>query len=264
MTMIIEATSLVCGYGAEPVLNGISIGIRQGEIWAVLGKNGAGKSTFVKAVAGLIPVNSGFVSIAGKPLHAYSARDLAKLVSYVPQASDRSLPPYTVFEYVLMGRFPYQGFMAIPSDTDTTIVDESLELTDTGHLRDRRMNELSGGEVQRVFLAGAVAQRTPVLLLDEPTTFLDPLHQELLGRALSRIHDEFGSSIVMVTHDINRAMHDCSHVIAIVEGASRFAGSVEDFSKHCPSILYEIFAVDFEEAYAVDEKRKFLVPCALK
>ena len=132
---------------------------------------------------------------------------LAHLIAFVPQANNRTLPPFAVREFIMLGRFPFQGFFALPSKRDKIIVDAALQLTDTEALSDRLLTTLSGGELQRVFLAAAVAQRTAILLLDEPMAFLDPMHQELIQRSIDRIHEEFSTTIIAVTHDVNHALN---------------------------------------------------------
>jgi iron complex transport system ATP-binding protein len=254
-----ELNGLTFSYGNKPVLKNISVCVSAGETWAVIGRNGAGKSTLVRCMAGLISVERGMVRLNGNDLIDCGPRDRAKVISYVPQANSRSLPSFTVFDYVMLGRFPYQGILAVPGQDDRKIVSEALELTDTAHLSGRVMTTLSGGELQRVFLAGAVAQHTTIMLLDEPSTFLDPLHQELIDNTLARIRNEFGTVVITVTHDINNAVLRYSNVLALVEGSLFFAGSVSEFLCGTPGILSDIFSIPFEEALCGESKRKMFV-----
>ena len=244
--MLIKIENLSYAYNGTPVLRDISVSIDKGERWAILGKNGAGKSTLLKCIGRLIEIPHNKISIRNKKLEEYSSINLAHILSYVPQASNRSVPPFSVYDFVMMGRFPYQGFMATPSPADRAIVTESLELTDTTQLADRLMPSLSGGELQRVFLAGAVAQRTDVILLDEPITFLDPLHQEMVRQCLNRIHSQFGTTFITVTHDINAALSNSSHVLAILNGTVNFSGPIQKFLEECPGILKDIYSIEFE------------------
>jgi len=256
---LLSISNISYSINKKTILNAVSFAVEKGESWAIIGKNGAGKSTLIKCLCRLLRVSHGSISFENRDLISFTPRELARGISYVPQASGRPMPSFTVFDYVMMGRFPYQGFMALPAVEDKNIVNESLALTDTFHLSERRMNTLSGGELQRVFLAGAVAQRTELLLLDEPVTFLDPLHQELVRKALLAIHNEFGTTIITVTHDVNAALSRYSHVAALIEGSLYYAGSCDGFLKKVPEALFEVFSLPFNEAVTGDG-RKIIVP----
>ncbi len=241
---MISAKNISFSYGEREVLTDVSVPMEHGQRWAVIGKNGAGKSTFVKCLAGLEKPSAGSVSIDSKKIGSISVAQMAKLIAYVPQVRDRAVP-FSVFDYVMMGRYPYQGMFAIASIQDKEIVENALALTDCIHLRDRPMSELSGGEQQRVLLAGAVSQQTKVLLLDEPTTFLDPLHQVQLERALDRVHKEADVTVVTVTHDLNQALHYYDHILALVDGKAFYAGPTKAFLAECPAILECVFGLEF-------------------
>jgi ABC-type cobalamin/Fe3+-siderophores transport systems, ATPase components len=255
--MLIEIKDLSFSYNHKPILNDVSLNIYEGEQWAIIGKNGAGKSTLIKCIAGLEKTTQGQIIIAGKKIETYSAKDIAKIISYVPQVSNRNLP-FTVFDYVMMGRFPYQGFMAIPTVIDRKIVLESLQLTDTEDFSIRKMNTLSGGELQRVLLAGAVAQKTPILILDEPTTFLDPFHQQLIIRALERIHQEFHTTIIAVTHEISSVIDRYSNVLGLKTGEVVFSGQLSGDSNETTKIYNRIFDVEFEIAESKNGRKIIL------
>lgn len=244
---VISGNGLSFKYGDNEVFTGVSVNIGRGERWAIIGRNGAGKSTLLRCLAGLEYPFIGEIEINGKPLRNYAPRQLARLITYVPQIHGFGLP-YTVGDYVMMGRFSYQGFLAIPSAEDRKTVEQALELTHTEYLSERIMNTLSGGELQRVLLAGAVAQRTEVLLLDEPATFLDPLHQALLQKALEKIHDEFGTAIITVTHDINNVLSWYSNVIALCDKSLHYAGETSALKNNSYCMLKDIYGIDFEEA----------------
>jgi iron complex transport system ATP-binding protein len=243
-----------------PVLDCISLYIKPGETWAVIGKNGCGKSTLLKCIAGLLRTSRGTISINGKPIDSYSAKERAHRIAYVPQAGGRTLPPYPVADFVMLGRFPYQGFFALPSPEDRKIVRDVLSLTDTESLGTRAMNTLSGGELQRVFIAAAVAQKTGILLLDEPMSFLDPLHQQMIHRSLDRVHKEYGTTIVTVTHDVNLALSKFSHVCALKNGSSYFIGTAESFRKNSTDFLHEIYSIKFSEIISCNDRAKYYVP----
>lgn len=257
---LIHIENLSFAYNNKVILNGISFSVSEGETWAIIGKNGSGKSTLVKCIAGILkPVNEN-IKIKGRLLSEYTSKSLAKIISYVPQAHGRSLPPYTVYNYVMMGRFPYQGFMSIPSGEDVDIVKRALEITGVLEFSERNMMTLSGGELQRVFLAGAVSQCTEIMLLDEPSVFLDPYHQEKLQLVLRRIHEEFNTTLITITHDINFVIQSCSRVLALNNGNVEYAGSVGEFVEKCPLLLKQIYSLSFEHAQTSLTKRDVLVP----
>ncbi|HUI90605.1 MAG TPA: ABC transporter ATP-binding protein [Chitinivibrionales bacterium] len=260
MAPMIQIKDLSFSYRDKSVLKDISMSIYGGETWSIIGKNGAGKSTLVKCMAGLLPVTQECVFINGKDITRLKPRDVAKEIAYVPQAATPGFAPYTVFDFVMLGRFPYQGLMAIPRQDDRRIVRDALRLADMEHLESRQLFSLSGGELQRAFLAGAVAQQSKILLLDEPSSFLDPLHQELMHQSLKRIHDEYGTVIITITHDANSAISQYDNIAALNEGRLFFAGTTSDFKIRCPSILEEIFSIRFERAQCVSSQRSIIVP----
>ena len=243
----------------KSVLNDVSISISSGEQWAVIGKNGAGKSTLIRCIAGLEKYYSGSIKIKDVEVTSYSPRACAKIFAYVPQAQGIHIP-YTVYDYVMMGRFPYQGFMTSATPEDRNYVKEALELTDTATFADRPMNQLSGGELQRVLLAGAVSQRTKVLLLDEPATFLDPLHQELIHQTLERIHHEYQCTIITITHDINTALFRYKNVLALVDGSIYYQGSSDKLLEDYSSALKDIYDIPFVKGICSGKDRIFVMP----
>ena len=245
------------------IIENVSLAVEEREAWAIIGRNGMGKSTLLKCIGGLLHVKTGIVEIAGKPVAAYHPIELAKRIAYVPQAGGRALPPYTAKEFVMLGRFPYQGFFSLPSKSDKKTVEAALQLTDTETLADRLLPTLSGGELQRVFLASAVAQQTGILLLDEPMAFLDPAHQEMIQRSIDRIREEFGTTIIAVTHDINHALGRFSHVCGLVNGSPFFAGTSAAFKERAPELLLTIFSIAFSELRSGDGRFRYYHPESL-
>ncbi len=242
---IIELRGIEAAYGRETILKGISLSVKPSERWAVIGMNGAGKSTLIKIADGLVRPRRGSVLIDGIDIQKYSARRRAHVMAYVPQKPD-GIIPYSVRDFVMLGRYHAMGVLGIPTSGDHKAMREAMDICDVGSLTNRIMGTLSGGELQRVMLAGAVVQQTPVLLLDEPTTFLDPAHERFFFDALTRLHERRPLSILMVTHDINRAMVHCTHIGALRDGRIIFSGPTEEFKKQCPGVLDKVFDVAFK------------------
>jgi iron complex transport system ATP-binding protein len=256
----IEIRDLTCRYKAANALESINFDVAQGEFWVVVGPNGAGKSTLIRLLAGLLVPSRGTITLQGRAHNAYSPLERARQIAYVPQASAWVIPPFSVFDYVMMSRFPYQGFMALPSKNDLMIVAHALEITMSTEFANRQLHTLSGGELQRVLIASAVAQQTPVLLLDEPSVFMDPLHQKQIGDALQRIRLEHRTTMIMVTHEINIAGNQATHVLALVKGRALFTGAVDDFRSRCPDLLYQIYGIRFDYAVAAGSGRVVMIP----
>lgn len=214
---MLEIQSLFVSYGERPVLQGVDLSISAGEILALIGPNGSGKTTLVRAISGLIKPLSGKMLVAGRDLARLTPAQRARLIAVVPQA--RSLPPaFTTWETVLLGRTPYLNWLGQVSNKDEIAARLAMEHTQTLELADRRIGELSGGEQQRVLLARALAQASPVLLMDEPTAHLDlqhQLHQLEQVRSLAR---ESGLAVLVVLHDLNLVARYADQVALLVHG----------------------------------------------
>ncbi len=224
------------------VLRGVSLKLQPGQRLALVGPNGAGKTTLLKCLNRILGGWSGTITLAGRPLETYRHRELARWMAYVPQTGG-PVPPFSVEAFVTLGRYPYQGPLARPSRQDRRAVDAALELTDTLFLRDRPLHALSGGERQRVMLAAALAQEARILLLDEPTVFLDPQHEAAFCAVVARVHQQRDLTLITVTHDLNRAslMHD--HLVALKDGRVVFSGTPASFMT--PAILGEVYENSF-------------------
>lgn len=212
----LEVRGLVLGYGARRVLDQVSFEARPGELWAVLGPNGAGKSTLLKACLGLLPAWQGEVRLGGRALAEWTRRELAQQVAWVPQAVDEAVE-FTGLELVLMGRSPHLGLWGVPSDADAARGLAVLESLQLAHLADRRCGTLSGGERRMLLLARSLVQQSPLLLLDEPTAFLDLRHQV---EALAAVRDftRRGNAAVAVLHDVNLAAAFADRVLLLSGG----------------------------------------------
>lgn len=236
---MLRIDNLTVKYGERGVLAGVSFAVNSGEVVALVGPNGAGKSTLIRAVSGVIPVEGGEVRINGKLLSGLPTMERARHLAVVPQA--RSLPPaFTVYESVLLGRTPHLGWLGRAGPHDRERVQFALEHTQMLPLAERYVGELSGGEQQRVLLARALAQETPVLLLDEPTTHLDLHHRESLIRLIRELARQKELAVLMVLHDLNLAGLYADRVALLVAGQLRAAGTpVEVLTEEQLSHVYQ-------------------------
>ena len=204
MSAQLNAQSLTSGYGEKPIVKDLTLSFEAGKITSIVGPNGCGKSTFLRTLARLIRPSAGSVELDGKELGSYSSRELAKRLGLLPQTP---IAPdgITVADLVGRGRTPYQGILGRWSPADYDIVAEAMEATRVADLAGRCVEELSGGQRQRVWIAMALAQQTDVLLLDEPTTYLDLKHQLEVLDLLTDLNQRRGTTIIMVLHDLNLA-----------------------------------------------------------
>ena len=214
--------------GKTTLLRGIDLEIPEGMFLTVVGPNGAGKTTFLRLLDRLIAPCRGMVMLEGRPLESYDRRELARMVSYVPQG-DVFASEFTVRAFVELGRYPYLGPWASPTMEDHEAVDWAMETTEVSHLADRRMGTLSGGERQRTVIAAALAQGGRVLLLDEPTSSLDYRHQVKILDLLGRMHADLGYTLVVVTHDLNATAGRSDFVVALKDGRVAFGGPPDRF-----------------------------------
>jgi iron complex transport system ATP-binding protein len=216
MSPAIESRNLSFAYKDRPVLQSISMSVARSEMVGVLGPNGSGKTTLLKVLSGILH-GRGEVELNGKGIERYGRRELSKLFAVVPQESRINFP-YTVAEIVMMGRACYHSAFALESEEDLDVGRESMELTDCLFLSNRYLHELSGGEKQRVMIARALAQAPEVLLLDEPSAFLDLKHQVQVFELLRRLNSERGLTIVAALHDLNLAALFFPRLIMLHQG----------------------------------------------
>jgi ABC-type cobalamin/Fe3+-siderophores transport system ATPase subunit len=229
---MLKIEGLTVSYDARRVLNNISLEIDSGEVMALIGPNGAGKSTLVRAASGVVPVESGMLhwNKPGAPsmeLMTLSPMMRARTLAVVPQAA--SMPPaFTVWETVLMGRTPHLNFLGQVSEKDEEIARLALQKVDALDLSERRVGELSGGEQQRVLLARALTQSTPILLLDEPTSNLDLHYQVSFMETVRTLARQDKLAVLVALHDLNIAARYADRVALLVEGEIIAAGTPQE------------------------------------
>ncbi|WP_326637758.1 ABC transporter ATP-binding protein [Streptosporangium sp. NBC_01755] len=214
----LRAEGLSLGYDDRAVITDLDVSILDGKITAIVGANACGKSTLLRGLARLLKPRRGAVYLDDRTLTELSTLDVAKMLGLLPQ-TPVAPDGITVADLVSRGRYPHQGWFRRWTDRDHEAVTRALAATDTAGLLDRPLRALSGGQRQRVWVAMALAQDTDLLLLDEPTTFLDINHQVELLRLLRRLNAESGKTIVAVLHDLNLACRFCDHIIAMADGA---------------------------------------------
>ena len=213
----LSAESLTLAYGDRTIVEGMDLQIPPGRITAIVGANGCGKSTLLRALARLMAPRAGQVILDGEALHGRPTKEIARIMGLLPQGP---VAPegIAVADLVGRGRHPHQKLLARWNQHDYDVVAQSLEATGIADLADRPVDELSGGQRQRVWIAMALAQETDILLLDEPTTFLDVAHQVEVLDLLTDLNRERGTTIVMVLHDMNLAARYADHMFALRSG----------------------------------------------
>ena len=209
------------------ILHDVSFRVHRGQHVAIIGPNGAGKTTLLKCIGRLLPATDGQVTLAGKNLDRYDRRALAREVSYVPQAADQQIV-YTVEAFLHMARYAHLTGFGQFTEADHAAVRSAATRTGVGPFLDRPLNTLSGGERQAVYIAAALAQASPLLLLDEPTTFLDYRHQDKLLAVLDSVHRDDGKTLITVTHDLNQGALHADHVLALRDGTVAFQGPPDE------------------------------------
>ncbi|WP_025134555.1 ABC transporter ATP-binding protein [Leucobacter sp. PH1c] len=214
----LRADGLVVGYDGEPVIAGLDLALPSAGVTMIVGGNGCGKSTLLRALARLIRPRGGAVLLDGEPIARLATKQVARIVGLLPQAPTAP-DGITVSELVDRGRTPHRGGFGRRGAGDDAVVAEALELTGMVEFAERGVDELSGGQRQRAWVAMALAQEPDILLLDEPTTYLDLAHQVELLELLVRLSRERGTQVVVVIHELNLATRYADHLIAMADGA---------------------------------------------
>jgi len=237
----LEAKGIEFGYkGEEQLLKGVELFAETGEILGIIGPNGSGKTTLLNILAWTIKPDRGTVTALGKPVDEMSARERARTMALVPQEPKVAFP-FTVLEIALMGRAPYLGRWELEGKADTLAASEALEKTGLSALKNRRFHELSGGERQRVMIAKALSQSPSILLLDEPTAFLDLKHQVDIYGLVRDLAAEKGMAVVVVSHDVNLSAAYCDRVAVLSRGKIARCGPPPEVLE--PGLLQEVYGV---------------------
>ncbi|NOY53193.1 MAG: ABC transporter ATP-binding protein [Deltaproteobacteria bacterium] len=213
----LSVENLHLDYAHKGILHGLTFHVPEEEFFIIIGPNGAGKTTLLKACAGMIQPQRGEINILGKALHHYSRRSLSRLLAVVPQQVPLDFP-FPVTETVLMGRSPHLGLWSMEKREDYRIAEEAMHFTDITHLAERRLDQLSSGERQRVMIARAICQQPRIIFLDEPTASLDPSHQSRIMDLMERLRRTRRITVIMISHDLNLAALYGDRLLLLKEG----------------------------------------------
>ncbi len=239
------------------IIKNISLSVRRGEFLAIIGPNGAGKSSLLRCAGGFYGSFDGEILLEGKSLRSLGKRDIAKRIAWLHQSGYDSLP-FTVREFAMMSRYPWRTGFRTESSADRDIVEKSIATAGAGDISERSLGTLSGGERQKALLAAALAQGTDILFLDEPTSFLDYRHQAEMLELAVRINKEHSITILLVTHDINFALHGAQQIAALKDGALIWKGGGSELLEG--STLSDIFDVEFEVFYKGSGSTPYVAP----
>ncbi|MER5426405.1 ABC transporter ATP-binding protein [Streptosporangium roseum] len=239
--MRLQAVDVRLGYGDRVIVDGLDLGIEAGTVTTIIGPNGCGKSTLLRALGRLLRPSGGEVLLDGKRIDRMPTKDVAKVLGVLPQAPTAP-EGLTVADLVARGRHPHQTWYRQWSSDDEAAVSEALAMTGLLDLGERPLDELSGGQRQRAWISMALAQGTDLLLLDEPTTFLDLAHQVEVLELVRRLHGELGRTVVMVLHDLNLAARYADRLVAMRGGKVIAAGPPHEVLTE--PLLAEVFDLD--------------------
>lgn len=258
MTAIIEAKNITISIAKKVIIKNLSLSIPEGKVTVIIGPNGCGKSTTLKAISRILPFE-GSVTFKSKDISKFSHREFAQCLAILTQ-SPQAPSDLTVSDLVEMGRFPHRGFLGRGGADDAEHIEWALTQTNMTTMRHRLLSTLSGGERQRAWIAMALAQRPQVLLLDEPTTYLDICHQLEVMQLLARLNKELGLTVVMVLHDLNHAIQYADFAAVIKAGELVASGEPKKIITR--QLLRDVFKVQSDE-FICNNGMRSLVPVDL-
>ncbi|MBM7693042.1 iron complex transport system ATP-binding protein [Peribacillus deserti] len=237
----LSAEQLTIGYEERIIVQNLNLDIKPGKITAIIGPNGCGKSTILKTMARLHPASSGAVYLDGKMIHKTPTKEIAKKLAILPQ-SPEAPDGLTVFELISYGRTPHQSGLSRLTQHDQTMIEWALDVTGLKHLQNQPVDTLSGGQRQRAWIAMSIAQETDLLLLDEPTTYLDLAHQLEVLHLLEKLNRDDKRTIIMVIHDLNQAARFAHQLVALKQGEIVKQGTPDQVIN--TEILRQVFNIE--------------------
>lgn len=240
---IINGESIEIAYEKNIILKELDIKIKKGEVLAILGTNGCGKSTLLKAISRIIPCKNGTISLEGEIIHNIQSKEFAKKLAFVSQNNE--IPEdITVEDFIKYGRTPHKKWYELLNKEDEEIVNWAMNMCKIEKFKDRKVMNLSGGERQKVWIAMVLAQKTPVLLLDEPTTYLDICHQFEIMELVKELNQKLGITIIMVLHDLNQASQYSDRVLVLKDRKKYAEGNTKDILT--TDLVREVYRVESE------------------
>lgn len=254
--MGINVSGVEVGYDNEVIIQNIDFTLNKGEITTIIGPNGSGKSTILKAMTRLVKYQKGNIYLDGKGILEYGNKQFARKIGVLPQCHIAP-PDFKVRDLVSYGRLPYQGILKKQSDEDEKIIEWAMKATGVFHFREKSIQDCSGGEAQRVWIATVLAQQPEVMFLDEPTTYLDISHQLEMMKLLKKLNRTSNIGIVMVLHDINQALEVSDRIIIIKKGEKYADGSPQEVITS--KMMKEVYEVDCEVVWLDGRKSPILV-----
>lgn len=256
-TYPIKVKNLKCSLGGRVIISDVDFTIEKGKFYSIIGPNGSGKTTLLRTIAASLQPEYGELFIDNISISNLKGKELAKRLAYVSQNTNSDVD-FNVLDYVLMGRYPYLGLMQRESEKDLEFARKSMEITNTWYLREKKLNEISGGERQRVVVARALTQDTPIILLDEPISQLDIHHQIELMDTLSSMVERMGITIVVVLHDLNIASQYSDYIMLINSGKLVRSGKPEEvLSKE---VIFDVYNMDVQVLQNPETGKPLIIP----
>lgn len=259
---MLHVDSISIRYNKKEIVRNFSFHVQKGEVASIIGPNGSGKSTILKGIAKLIPYHTGTVTLGGNDIKTMRTKQMAKTMCMVSQKNEAPAD-MTVIDLVSYGRHPHKKWYETMNENDMNVVQWALEATQLSHFKDRTVTSLSGGESQRAWIAMALAQQPDILLLDEPTTYLDISHQHDILELVRALNKETGLTVVMVLHDLNQAARYSDQIAVIRQGERVVCGSPSCVMT--TDMIRSVYNMDAEVEYVpTEEKPRVHLLCSVK